>query len=315
VKRIKGREIALLLVPVLLAGGAFVLQRNQRPTDGPFRLVFDRATVERITSPRLLAEGYDTKVTVYADYAGQTPDWWTPDILGGRTAHYGSLIYIKEGKALHYRSPNGEHGIMMGGGFFNKERQRYVYEYSMRLAQVPVSDGPTFYKTTLEGSFTARSPDGYMDNSRVLKYTPIPISVLVRQPGEIVKVPPVSRYCPLRLQSVSVTPPPTRYDKESTQVIVYFKNLGSPPENNDYGVRLGSVKLLDEKGREQRFRDSRGASYYSISGLPTNKAGQRNAVLNIPLTGIPKSAGRLTLKTSASIDDCWPLPVSVVVRK
>jgi hypothetical protein len=99
-------------------------------------------------------------------------------------------------------------------------------------------------------------------------------------------------------------------------VAIYFKYYGlTAPGNSGQDVSLGVVEIYDEKGREQRPRDSKGGTYHGMSSIPTNKAGERNVVLHIPLTGIPRSAGRLTLKTSASIDDCWPLPVSVVVRK
>ena len=183
--------------------------------------MFDHATVERITSPRDIADGYDTKLAVYLDYAGQVPDWWTSDAMINHTFRGGDVLtYVRNGKTLHFRRPDGSSGVMGGSGHFDKERQRYVYKYSMRLAEVPVSDGPTFYKTTLEGSFTAREPDGKVNDSQVVEYAPLPISVQVRQPGEIVKVPPVSRRSLLRLQSVSITPPPTSYDKEATEVVI-----------------------------------------------------------------------------------------------
>ena len=341
--RIKAKELLLFLVPMLMVGVGFMLRGREAPQPlpvatqpAPFSLTVKDVRFESVT-PREVAQGFDTRVAVLMEPSGKLPSnssyRWQYLRPRFEDAH---LIYQRDGKPRRFQMADGSAAVQVEPQFDDPQG---TVRFMLPLSQVPASDSAVTLKakiTSVDAHGTVITPPGQKVNAVTVTRIPATVfSFVVRKPGEQVQTPIVSRECPLALDQVTVTDKSSPLFAAATMgadtlvhLTVKYDTpswLGRPPRPV---WKFGKPYLVDEKGRRYstfRWPGVGGGKSYSAginyggmswSGTAGNYAadGKYSTSYWLPLASVPKSAGKLTLKSQISVNEMWPLSISVVVR-
>lgn len=312
----KSREVALLVLPALaLVAFGFVMQREPRlvgrSETGNFSLTIDEIKQEPAT-PLEVFKGYDTRVTVKYTMS-KAPQIANAKLVG--SSAFGNLnarlIQRKDGAERVLRLP-GVSAVLLSG----LEDTTFLF----RLSKVPLSDGELTFKTSVCGGYVYNKSSGGIKS---LYTTPVPVEIVVRKAGETVQIPVVSKYCPLKQEEMKVEAVASAQSVvgENTRVTATVRCLEEPPiEGFKDKCVFSKPRLVDANGKEYMSFNNKmiGKNMAQIViGWPGDGGNEKTCHrwFGLPVQLIPKSGGRVTFKTEVSINDGWPLPLSVVVRE
>ncbi len=105
-----------------------------------------------------------------------------------------------------------------------------------------------------------------------------------------------------------------------TNVTLTMESLDPNTEKPDNRFRLLNARLVDEHGKE--VRATKRTPWMAGFGVPLEQFFIGGDGGKISIQGfhfnpklIPADIKKVTLKVEASVNDCWPLPISIVVRE
>ena len=315
-KRWTIREAALLLLPVaaLTAYGLWMSKPNvsKRPPSRPNnRLGFTVQSIEVVpATPRDVYEGYDTVVKV--KYNWPSPPKLPNAIVGAKSNDclVPWLTYKARNKAQRVKTEKDAIRRMV---FVGSNR----VEFRMNLSKVPMKYGELTLKSAIWDNWLYNvTGAGGKVTVKVLTAPSIPISVVVRKAGERVAPPEVSKRRPFIIKSIAHDSFLSFRGGNGKTIKITFENLQPTKDARWY---FANPHLVDARGKEYIYAIRPGATGFSwaqMSYPADHLVDQRFPVrwFSFPLDLIPKSAGKITFKTEVSLDDCWPLPISYVVR-
>lgn len=312
-----GDGMLLLLPCAALAGfGWWSMVRDSRrpPNDAPrYAPIVEKVSLLPVT-PRDVFLGYDTRAEIRVRPSGDTPP-----PLRGTTPEPNEVSIMTAGLEAKRGSRRKELPLTTfgGGGHEWVEDGQTVGSFAFRLRDVPRDAGQVSLLAKVEERQRFTRMIGGMSSGeyKVLKVVRVP--VVLRRDGQTVRVPQVSRYRPFRLESASCQHFPVGAGPlGDVRVTLRFALLpgATAPRGR---MRLDELELTDARGRKHTQAPALGGGTQMIPGGYSNGPVTGNALVvtsTFPIAQIPRSAGRLTLKGYASLDDCWPLAVSVEVR-
>jgi hypothetical protein len=297
--RFKAKELLLLLLPTIgLAAMGFALRHQEstgkppRDTSGPTQLIVTGIKREPVT-PRDVAQGFDTRFAVTLDYKGATPAAWGEDM--GWSLGTPLLSVKKAGKRVYLGEETGWRRVRFDNG-----KGVYISSFLLPLSHVNSRTGEIFFEAEI--GVRPQTAGG----TRNPGLPAIPIAFKARNANQTTQIPKVSRYRPFALGKVTTT----HYGSGATagamvKVILHLHEAITA----DAEPRLetsGQTYVLDETKKR----------YWVTSYAWSVDAQKKTCQVRFDLDGknLPASAQHLTLKAQLSVDDCWPLPISVVVR-
>ena len=184
---------------------------------------------------------------------------------------------------------------------WDAESERYIARLLLTLARVQPKPG----------SVKVQARFDFTKNSTPL-CPPARWQHVVRKPGEMVRVPQVSKDSHLRLVYMAIGEAPPAHlqtngytvDTRITWKVRYYPR----GDNTSHSLNL-NVLLYDEKGGTYTPHQS-GAGDGSVSADKTNAT----AIADFDLKSIPRSAGALTLRGHLGIGPYWPLKIEIPIR-
>jgi len=312
--RFQLREVLLLLVPVLaLAGfGAyFVLHPSASPTAG-WAIVVDDVKVEPAT-PREVAMGYDTKVVFHASEKGKSP--------APKPSH--AELSVGLAPTFLWAQRNGKR-VNLSRDVPDAQRPKLYLSSGMndglilmKLASIPTDAGQLDLETGIE--MTQRWKDANGVNT--IKAQTSPVVVTVRRAGEKIKTPVVSKYRPFVVKKFAIDNNMRSLNSILDQLVVLEVQGGEDATNLDPKAPLLTEEtyLLDGKGRKYDWLKQPNGSLQGAAQVVASRRDDKTGIYylkyNVAISQIPASAGKLTLHTRVSMDNCWPLDLSLVVRE
>ena len=231
----KRKELFLMIVPCLLLLGAGVYFTKHKPMNS-FRIVVEKAELRPVT-PREIAKGFDTKVFIKTRIISLAFMDKKPDF---RYAHRIDAKIVSHPNGVESDVPSILQRKIMAGDMRISGRQQ-ENTILLKLAEIPVSQGALDYYITVHG-------EKWNDAERcMVAETPVtPILLPLRQSGQRIKLPSVSKQQPFRLTDVTC-----QWLKEGTKtpqlyIEIYLMPVGTPFSEKD---------LLASKSREHTIRN------------------------------------------------------------
>ncbi len=325
-KRIRLKEILLLLLPALiLLGASFWWQkREQRDAvkeSGPFRL--EVAKIEKITpTPAEVAEGYDTKFLVTFAYRGKG-SWSLNRVLSPveKSVSVRKISVVKR---------NGKNWRPISTDVFPSVRAE-GYSVSPEVGKMQAAVLVPLWKLPNKDLQLQLS----LDRSVFSPSTPIlapTLSVPIRKVGEAAPNPQVSHEYSLSSQSAKVDDlrPVTQLRTEgkfgANRTVEFEVKTQTPWRQYPYlDWKMFNACIVDENGKIYRKwlgwdMDRPVPKRHCFDFVPdtiqkTEKPDVYSFDYSFSTAFIPASAGKLTFKALVSENGEWPLSLSVVVRQ
>jgi hypothetical protein len=140
---------------------------------------------------------------------------------------------------------------------------------------------------------------------RLVQVYPLPVQFTVRKAGERIAAPRVSRYTPLRLEQVSVTPIKAAGGNEYV-ITASFSSIEPFDTNAQLQTIDDATFLIDEEKQRHNFPQA-----YSFSIRPPKKTYRIG--WHIYPTQYPAGVQKLEFRSRVSLDDSWPVDVTAVL--
>lgn len=301
-KRIKARELGLMLLPVfVLIGVGLWIQRVPSWRNplmahfGPYRIVIDEAKSVPVT-PRDVAMGWDTKVVVRAHYEGRLP---TNVTNMDRVSSFSADLFARNSSGEQRLNPRLIHQTVMS----SPATDGTIGEVRLKLSQLPADGSELIVRGSPRHEWFAPKSRW----KKKLGYTSPTFAVVVRRAGTSTVIPHVSRVSPLKFHSAKIEPISVAglggIDMGITVLILHLKVL---KREDIHIARFEDTYLIDAHGKRYTVHQTVMGDGYQ-SGLIRRD-------FWIALKAIPRSVDPIHLRASVSVNDCWPLKISVLVR-
>ncbi len=291
----KRHELLLMLLPcLLLAGTAFYLTRHEaKPTpDGPLRVVLDEVKIIPAT-PREVAQGCDLTMLIKARMLGPASMDFTQPSSFNYLVNMGAKVVDAKGNQVQVPPSNG--------GFAARDQQsaHVISEqatYPLRLRDVPRDKGALYFRVIVNGY----AVDSGKNNDIYLRSAPR--NFLVRRKGEVIAPPRVSKYRPFSLTGYR-----THWSTEPGKQICTVEMTAETFEEarkteGRSSIRLDKVQLTGDKKPLPQV------------GLSFHGWDKGTATISQQVD-VPNAARDVTFKANLSLNECWPMPLEVALRK
>lgn len=311
-KRIKARELGLMLLPVfVLIGVGLWIQRVpswRNPLAahiGPYRIVIDEAKLVPVT-PRDVAMGWDTKVVVRAHYEGRLP---TNVTNMDRVSSFSADLFARNSSGeQRLNTPS----LMQPHIWSSPARDGTIAEVRLKLSQLPTNGSELIVRGSPRLEWFAPGSRW----KKKLGQTAPTFAVVVRRAGQPTPVPQVSRVSPLKFHSVKIeSVGVVGSGAADTRATVFVLHLQPLSEEEFHHAYFEDVHLIDARGKRHMIYEQGGLQF----GRPTltrndYDAGMLHQNFTMALKSIPRNLDPIHLRASVSVNDCWPLKISVPVR-
>ncbi len=311
-KKINRREMLLFAVPAVLMAGALVAQfrpnavKRLHSNYFPPNIFFIENIEPSTLTPYEVSRGYDTKLLVVMNYGAPRPAWWNVQNSWSSQYHAGQLSF-KHGTRL---TPIKNSDVYAWEPHYDKERDRYISRYYLKLATIPKS----------ESSIVLHSKLGVGIWQKKLVSPVLPVFCEVRAPKKVVRVPLVSRQSGLTLERFLVTylsaPESKSGSGDDMKVRIIFKREPGVAVPADADSPGGSPTLTDEKGgavsTSVSFPGLKDAVLDWDSSIKATQPDTRYFVVHDFKFSKPQPK-RLAFKSSQSFKNLWPLSFSAVI--
>ncbi|MBV9470025.1 MAG: hypothetical protein JO316_17240 [Abitibacteriaceae bacterium] len=298
-----------MLLPVV-ALAALGVSRYHPP--GRTDLYVEEIKLEPVT-PSEVEAGFSYKVAVVLNHPWPKPAWWGPSAVGSltfidplqdagttheaRPSYWrigGGLIYQKAGRPQRFLGHDHLGGVQYYTTSY--ENGRLVMHWLLALHQVPDQLGAITFLAAMGRDFMPAQS----------------ASLIVRQAGQHRGIPAVDKRCPLSLTHLSVEPYGSPLDAD---VKVGLKYAGAMPNGPD-GLQWqwGHWYVVDVKDKHYTWvPGTTGGVGWGMFDYDAAK-GEFKTHFFVPRTQMPSVPGPVTVKQKLSVNGCWPLTISAVVR-
>lgn len=305
-KRLRAGEWALLLLPCVALGGFAWWQKERKPpSPEDYAPKIEQIEVLPAT-PLQVYQGFDTRVIVRMKRSRFVLPMPQATPVGF------SSVVIKSPAFVNARGLNVSVNCIETIETASSKVDEKTF--AMKLARVPSEIGEVRFTSVVWQWYNFKHYKQDVAQKSVL----VPVSVVVRRQGETVRLPTkVTRYRPFALTDLKVSIPRMtdlsgQSDTEASFVLRAANSATVLPFD---AARIFDTRLEAEQGAAYQQYDKKYQQFIHEFGRGTvGSNDDLRRVFQFPLKQIPKSAGRVTLKALVSVDDCWPLPISVVVR-
>lgn len=239
-RKLKAREVGLVLVPLGFALGAALLQFRPH-----FGREFSIESAQAVTpTPLEVAQGYDTKWEVVLNSWWPRPAWWNKQTSWMTSREPGDRLTTRDGKKLNALQP-----IVVSEPRYDKARDRYVASYLLELRYLPRNSSDVVLKSHLAVGMMDSAGTGTKPVSPVVAF-----SQVVRRANTIVQTPPVSHLTnlvPYKAFLILRTPAETRANGglDTALEIVFKKTNEVSFPNGMNWFDYNPYNVTDEKGR------------------------------------------------------------------
>lgn len=274
-----------------------------------FELSIDEVKVEPAT-PLEVSQGYDTRVVVVTSSPRVTP-------YAARNMRPSRIAFSTPLKTrLTYKKNGVEHLLQKSDDVLTDALRGDENIFKLRLSRVPLRLG----ELTLKTAFARHYYYATAKRKEIGFYTrPASVAVVVRKVGEAVGMPMISRRCLLRLKDVKVKKI-ARSSQADMRVSITMESLdGTNISGMDGKCRLLNPRLVDEHGKEVRAKKNSPLMIglrVPIQEFYWTSTDERISLRSFGFSAkaIPANIPKVIFKAEASVNDCWPLPISIVVR-
>lgn len=312
----KRKELFWMLVPCLALFGAGFYYSHR--ANGSLRLITDEAVIAA-TSPREVAEGWDTKVRVKYHLTGIFP--LDTGSLNRSFPIECQFIAPKTGKVWDEKSIKGLCRIVSTTTFedsllpkLSKSSESALILLNSRL--LPVSAAPLELVITLKGELW-NSPPGksYLENYQGgHKITPPTILRFTLRPRPADLQKPLSKAQPFKLvgyQNSWFNSGKTQFPTLEVVVQPYERQ---PDEEGRFYMHLKNIRWIID-GYEMEGSPNEVESFYSGVAPATTGVDARLSQDWVSRTTGLKPMKNITVKADLSVGNCWPQPIEVKIRE
>ncbi len=312
----KRRELFWMLLPCLgLALFAIVLRNRPGATliigGAPFQMVVESVRREPVTAYEV-SQGYDSSLKIVIGHKSDEPLWWGQQSGGFGSSGGARVLFEHEGKLRPIKLPpnfKAEPQVFYWRPTWNNEKKHYVARILTHLSDVPARPGRVVVQANLAIQSNMSTPIS----------APLWFSHVVRNAGENIKAPVVSRETGLIIEKVEIGPVPPVEAKSGVSISpgadtrIRIVLLRARKENS--GSAMGSADIIDEKGHNWNMNSgsSGGSEEASADSDPLRKR-REFLTYECDLKQIPLSSGRVWLKTKYSSNNAWPLQIKIPLR-
>ena len=336
----------LMLIPVAVLLGIGWMQRDNhiifkppRRTTGPLQMVVTDVKFEDL-KPREVAEGFDTKVTLTLDLEGRLPKRGAPF---GLSPYVRNVRLVEVGAKPRVTKLNDENVLVLQDNTFTVPlnsnpsvgggKLPQTLSFMLKLSELKPSRGAVELRADILSLLQMQVTSGI---TGVRAFPGLKFLFVVRRPDQSIQTHQIDKTSSLQVVSTQVTklPPNSWQLSYGYNVPVYevVTQLELKPDvsfdPNSAQLKTNIASIVDEKGHIYRhfqweksagqagpmqgggFSSSARDLVASSSSLPAKCLVRRY----FPAEEIPLSAGQLTFKMNVSLNDEWPVPVSVIVR-
>jgi hypothetical protein len=287
-------------------------------------------------TPLDVARGYDTRVRItYGIFKGRD---WPADVI---------MTEVRDiPDSLQLKVEQGNESLPQVVRPYNRydeeiSNEQHTTTYVMALADIPQSAGEVRLSGGMHAVFACKGKASSINKlerfAKVNFYRQPGVlaaanvigesgttSVLLRRRGERTEVPPVDKTSPLSVRRAKAF---MSYDHQSwnSTTVEGFVNVMWKPgwleKRRPMRWQSFDSHVVDETGRVYR-------SFRTWDTKELKQIGEYNSTtdtysdywgysfrFDLPITEVPLEAGKLTFKTKISVNDSWPLPISMVVRQ
>lgn len=311
--RIKARELALMLLPVLaLAGMGWWLAYGRSNSSGEFRLVVDEAKL-KLATPRESFLGFDSKIVVRCHTIGEIPVIPNARYAGSQWRCVDQLLIRRGGKEFPLQYPRGARGHHRTH-YSPSLKDGTGTEIKMSLSTLPQTSDEIIVRGYVQANlFYVVQQRGGAKRNQQIDTRADQFSVTIRKANQTFTPAPVSRYCPLTLLSAridnSIAVAANGNDTGVVVIIQCQEKMQDTPR-----VSFLKPTLVDETGKHYTNFKNAGGSINEWYPIDAYKNGIIKRNFEFPLGQVPQSAGAVRFETFVSVNDCWPLKISVPVR-
>ncbi len=292
----KRKDLFWMLVPCLLLIGVGTYF-SRRPAK-EFQIVIDEAKLMPAT-PLEVFKGYDMRLVVKTHLInlprGEEP---SPN-LNYRQYSDLEISYVKNGKETAL--PLLGYADCLAA---RREDLMWNRTFGLKLAKVPVSLGRLNLRLTASGDQLNYSLH------RVVRKTPkVSLSLPLRQVGQRIVRPQPNKIRPFKLKNI--TSQWLIYAKGGKWLVtVHLTLLDDSITNESLSEKiLDNIVLDTNKGKIPQWK------FYQGSDSQMNgKSAEINFYVDTTMF-FPPNISNATFKADLSINDCWPQPFSIVLRK
>lgn len=306
-KPMKRKELFWMLAPcAFLVLMALWLRGRPGATlllNEPFSVLVEKVEKEALNA-REVSDGWDTKLKITLTHKGPTPQWWGQPVDDSGFNDGVRLFYDHKGKqsAVKAQQPTNLYSedFLLWRPVWDQENQRYIARLLLPLAKVPLRPGSVKVQARIvfEKNNTPLCPPGRLET-------------IVRRPGEVVRVPTISKDSHLGIEKFIIEDvPPAQLKAEGYTAdtrIEWKVRYYDTGENTTYSAGV-EVQLYDAHGATYS------PNYAGGEGGLSPQQSTTSAVADFDVKSIPRSAGALTLRGHIGIGSYWPLKVEIPIR-
>jgi hypothetical protein len=288
----KRKEMFWMLLPCLLILGLGWYFTRSREATSKLRVRIDEIKLVPAT-PRDVAQGYDSVVLIEATM--QAPSGVELGYIS-RSGQYSSIKY----QVQIVNSTGRFVQSIDDAGHLDRDEKPHLWNEQItspfKLSQIPVSRGALFLRVQARGEVYSSAKDKYLHRAHSDWQ-----KLQVRAPNQQIKTPVVTKARPFKLIGLESKAPAsagTNYD------LTFYVELFEPLQQVPGRVRVSLDKsqiIIDGKP----IADGSGTAYSpSLNPMDIQKH-----------FALPPKCRNAKFKSELSINECWPLPVEVELRK
>ncbi len=312
----KRKELFWMLVPCLLMLGAGVY--FSRDDIHPMRVAFDKVQLLPLT-PRDIADGYDARVLVRTYVKGIPHSWWRKrswtDPSYGTDLKFQLIGTSSQQKRLLLDDTASGKRFMVSG----RDLEDGFSEFLVLFKTKGLARNEERIDLKLAGhwhGYQFQSGKSYrLVDLKPLRYLQ---TLTLHSAGAAPSLPPIDKNYHFKLRGIGVY---WLTGSSTTAPGLCVNTLLDNPTDTD--------GMIDSKGRQLAtlrnacLTTEKGVVHFDPQmGFPNFRGGKnftsdKNLYLSFDCSRqkIPATARNVTFNADLSINDCWPLPISVVLRK
>ncbi|HEY0076212.1 MAG TPA: hypothetical protein VGB77_19070 [Abditibacteriaceae bacterium] len=288
----KRKELSWMLLPCLLILGLGWYFTRSREAASKLRVRIDEIKLVPAT-PRDVARGYDSVVLIEATMRAPSGVELGYFIHNGQQSSMNYQLQIVNSTGRFVQSVNNP-------GQLTRDEQAHLWKeqitYPFKLSQIPASRDALFVRVQAHGEVYSLSKDKYLHRAHSDWH-----KLQVRAPNQQIKTPVVTKARPFKLigiESKASANPGINY--HLTFYVELFEPLQLVPGRGRVSLDKSQV-FIDGKP----IADDNGTAY----------SPGRNPMDTQKHFALPPKCRNAKFKGELSINECWPLPVEVELRK
>lgn len=325
----KRKELFWMLIPCLLFGIVYFARQRINP---PFtlRAVYEGKQEVPLT-PREVAEGYDTKVSLNLRSTGEASSPFGTEFVGSSVETDSIQLLFGSPPVPVPNTALPPDWLTVYGPTLSEDRRKNACLLLLKLAAVPTRYNPLFLEVRCKVQALYRKPKQDFPPFTEIFSPTITVVTSVRDSGEIIRPPHVSRDPEMSLKQVLLDEKSFHNRFKSYKLskndvrleVTFHPHIKDETDMSFNYLNCISAEVLDEQGKVCATISDEDLIAVGVfgeaeqAGQVLQPEGSQDAImsLHLPLSTIPSSRGQLTFRGRFCADQRWPVTLSVIVRE